>query len=155
VTPAPLIVRATETATVPLAPTLPAVASATASATPTTIPPTEAPTVQTPTMTVARAAPAEDPAPGEPQGTNDLPTYTDVAVLALAESAVLPSGKTFKECVELPPSHEKWPVPVHLYYEGSRRWLVETHVSEVQVEFNEVTATFRTRNFAPPNPGCR
>jgi hypothetical protein len=85
----------------------------------------------------------------------DIPKYTDLAVLALAADAVLPSGKTFRECVELPPSHEKWPTPVHLYYEGNGRWLVETHVSEVQVVFDEATATFRPRNFAPANPACR
>ena len=85
----------------------------------------------------------------------DLPKYTDVAVLALAASAVLPSGLTFRECVELPPSHEKWPSPVHLYYMGNGRWLVETHVSEVQVVFEESTATFKAGNFAPTSPGCR
>jgi hypothetical protein len=62
---------------------------------------------------------------------------------------------TFKQCVEAPPSTEHWPTPVHLYYEGRGRWLVETHVSEVQVEFDEGTGTFSTRNFAPVNAGCR
>lgn|GEM_PF-6017915 len=76
-------------------------------------------------------------------------------MLALAADAVLPSGKTFRECVELPPSGERWPTPVHLYYEGQSRWLVETHLSEVQVVFDEVEGGFSTRNFAPPNPGCR
>ena len=84
---------------------------------------------------------------------NDIPRYSDVAVLALAADALVPSGKTFRECVELP--HEKWPTPVHLYYEGKGRWLVETHVSEVQVVFDEATGTFSPRNFQPLNPDCR
>jgi hypothetical protein len=85
----------------------------------------------------------------------DLPKYTDVEVLALAADARVPSGKTFRDCVELPPSHEKWPTPVHLYYMGAGRWLVETHISEVQVVFDEATATFKAGNFAPTNSGCR
>ena len=84
-----------------------------------------------------------------------MPKYKDTEVLSLAAGAHLPSGLTFKECVERPPSEEHWPVPVHLYYEGLGRWLIETHVSEIQVVFHEATATFTTRNFAPPNPGCR
>ena len=83
-----------------------------------------------------------------------LPRFRDTEVLARAANAVVPSGKTFRECVEAPPSTEHWPTPVHLYYEGNGRWLVETHLSEVQVVFNEATETFTPRNFAPPNPGC-
>jgi hypothetical protein len=125
-TPAPASVTASP-------PTQPAVAAAQPRVTSTPVPPT---------------APA-------PFGPGDVPKYRDTEVLALAAGAHLPSGLTFKECVERPPSEEHWPVPVHLYYEGLGRWLIETHVSEIQVVFHEATATFTTRNFAPPNPGCR
>ncbi len=114
----------------------------------------------TPSAIVAVAQPPRPPAPPIPTATipapgSDLPKYRDTAVLALAADAVLPSGKTFRQCVEAPPSEENWPTPVHLYYEGNGRWLVETHLSEVQVVFDEATGTFSPRNFAPPNPGCR
>jgi hypothetical protein len=99
--------------------------------------------------TIPAAPEAEAPPP------TDLPKYRDVQVLALAADAVLPSGKTFRQCVELPPSTDHWPTPVHLYYEGHGKWLVETHLSEVQVSFDEAVGTFTPRNFAPPNPGCR
>jgi hypothetical protein len=82
----------------------------------------------------------------------DTPRFRDTEVLALAADALVPSGKTFRECVET--ASEKWPFPVHLYYEGNGRWLIETHVQEVQVVFHEATETFTTRNFAPPNPDC-
>jgi hypothetical protein len=91
----------------------------------------------------------------QPAATADLPVYRDVQVLALAAEAVLPSGKTFRECVEAPPSSEHWPTPVHLYYEGNGRWLIETHLSEVQLVFSEDSGRFTPRNFAPPNEGCR
>lgn len=115
----------------------------------------EAPT-SSPAFTAASgraAVPAATSTPAKAPIT-DTPKYTDLAVLNLAAAARLPSGRTFRECVELPPSHEKWPTPVHLYYEGNGRWLVETHISEVQVVFDEATATFTARNFQPPSLAC-
>jgi len=143
----------TSTASVARDATVPPVASAE----PGTATPASSASAMTP-VSVPRPSPTSPAPPTPPPASGpvtDLPAYTDIAVLALAANAILPSGMTFRECVELPPSHEKWPTPVHLYYEGKGRWLVETHVSEVQVVFDEATATFKPRNFAPSNPGCR
>ena len=85
----------------------------------------------------------------------DIPKYNDVAVLALRTDAVTPLWEDVPGVRRTAASHEKWPTPVHLYYEGKGRWLVETHVSEVQVVFDEATASFAPRNFAPVNPACR
>lgn len=112
-------------------------------------------TGSTPTLAPRPMTQAVAPVATSPIPVSDIPKYTDVAVLALAADALLPSGRTFRECVELPPSHERWPAPVHLYYEGKGKWLVETHVSEVQVVFDEATASFSGRNFAPTSPECR
>ncbi len=98
--------------------------------------------------------PAATPAPSPTAAASDVPKYTDVAVLALAADARLPSGKTFRQCVELPPEGKPWPSPVHLYYAGRGKWLVETHLGEVGVVFDEATATFKTANFASLNPEC-
>ncbi len=84
-----------------------------------------------------------------------LPRFSDLAVLKLAAGARLPSGLTFQECVDLPPAPEKWPFAVHLYYMGGGRWMVETHISEVQVIFDEATETFTPGNFEPLSPACR
>ncbi len=98
--------------------------------------------------------PAATPTPSPTAAAPDVPKYTDVAVLALAADARLPSGKTFRQCVELPPEGKPWPSPVHLYYAGRGKWLVETHLGEVGVVFDEATATFKTANFASLNPEC-
>ena len=140
---------------------------------PTEQPPTETPTLPA-TIDPTSAVPAPNPAgngpaprvappvvvppvitptPG-PQPITDLPKYKDVQVLAMAADVVLPSGRTFKECVELPPTGQRWPFPVHLYYEGKGRWLVETHISEIQVHFVEATSSWEQGNFNPPNPAC-
>lgn len=139
----------------------------------TALAPTEQPTTETPPLPAAidpePTVPAQKPAlsgpapriappvitptPG-PQPITDLPKYKDVQVLAMAADVLLPSGRTFRECVELPPTGERWPFPVHLYYEGKGRWLVETHISEIQVHFVEATASWEQGNFNPPNPAC-
>lgn len=116
--------------------------------------PEETSVLSAPTATPRPMTQVVAPAPTWPIPVSDIPKYTDVAVLALAADFVLPSGRTFRECVELPPSHERWPSPVHLYYEGKGKWLVETHVSEVQVVFDEATGLFSGRNFAPTSPEC-
>ena len=85
---------------------------------------------------------------------SDFPKYEAIQVLMFAGNARLPSGYTFRECMELPPVGDGWPGAVHLYYEGRGRWLVETHVSDVQVVFDEATGTFSVRTFAPANAAC-
>ena len=108
----------------------------------------------------ARAQPTASPATSPPPGATpagpvtDLPAYSDVQVLALAADARLPSGLTFAQCVALGPNGAHWPVPVHLYYEGHGKWTVETHDGEVGVEFDEATATFRVKHFAPAASEC-
>lgn len=113
----------------------------------------------TATVGPARTASLPQPTPIPPTATaaasSDLPIYKDTQVLAMAASVVLPSGKTFEQCVALGPHGARWPVPVHLYYEGKGKWLVETHLSEVQAEFDEASATFRVKHFAPEANECR
>ena len=94
------------------------------------------------------------PTPAPPTAAADLPRYRDIEVLAMAANAVLPSGLTFRQCMELPPG-EGWPFSVHLYYLGGGDWMVETHVSEVQVVFHEGSGSYVVRNFQPVNPACR
>ena len=113
-----------------------------------------APPPAPPTVPVRNNPPTVAPQLPVPVPTAELPKYRDIQVLALAADAVLPSGYTFRECMNLPPAGEGWPASVHLYWEGNGRWLVETHVSEVQVVFDEATATFSVRNFAPVNAAC-
>ena len=162
----PAAIESTSTAMVP---TLPATATQPVERTLQSTPPDAAdtePTTETSPPASAVSAPqptrpavvAPVPTPtiaSAPVAGTDLPKYRDVQVLAMAADAVLPSGKTFRQCVEAPPSTERWPAPVHLYYEGRGKWLVETHLSEVQVVFDEASGTFSPRNFAPPNEGCR
>ncbi|MEO8541563.1 MAG: hypothetical protein ABI577_17610 [bacterium] len=106
------------------------------------------------------ARPVSQPAPATPTesiGTGpitDLPKLTDVQVLGMAANVTLPSGRTFAECVALGPTGQHWPVPVHLYYEGKGKWLVETHLSEVQVEYDEALESFRVKHFAPESSEC-
>ena len=102
------------------------------------------------------APPATSPQPGATPAAaiTDRPAYSDVQVLALAADARLPSGLTFAQCVALGPNGAHWPVPVHLYYEGHGKWTVETHDGEVGVEFDEATATFRVKHFAPAASEC-
>lgn len=112
------------------------------------------------TVPVAAARPAPPPPPAAaktatPATDTDLPLYKDTQVLAMAASVAMPSGKTFEQCVALGPHGARWPVPVHLYYEGMGKWLVETHLGEVQAEFDEATATFRVKHFAPEGEECR
>lgn len=85
----------------------------------------------------------------------DLPRMTEKAVLAAAAGARMPTGGTFRECVELPPGGEPWPLAIHLYYAGKGAWVIETHLSEVGLVFDEATETFRVTAFNPPNPGCK
>lgn len=142
---------------------------------PTDSPPTASPTPVAPaaasatsggpdlaaTATVAPARPISQPPPataGQPTSTpapiTDLPAYKDTQVLALAAGVVLPSGKTFEQCVALGPNGARWPVPVHLYYEGKGKWIVETHLGEIETEFDEATATFHVKHFAPEASEC-
>jgi hypothetical protein len=89
------------------------------------------------------------------QAGTDIPIYKDTQVLAMAAGVILPSGKTFEQCVALGPNGARWPVPVHLYYEGQGKWLVETHLGEIETEFDEATATFHVKHFAPEAQECR
>lgn len=159
---------------VPAAATPPAVSELPDSARPTAgeppAPPTQETTVEAATVvevgtplapppTVARpaVAPAAPPSPTATTAApiQDLPKYKDLQVLGFAADAVLPSGLTFRQCMDLPPKLEGWPFAVHLYYLGRGDWMVETHLSEVQVVFHEATNSFEVRNFQPVNPGCR
>lgn len=123
-----------------------------------TVPVAQSP--ETPVTQVAVAKPAPQPlptatpAPTEASPITDLPAYSDVQVLSMAASVRLPSGRTFEQCVALGPNGKHWPVPVHLYYEGKGKWLVETHLSEVQVEFDEASASFHVKHFAPEASEC-
>ncbi len=123
------------------------------------VPATSEPAGAQATAAGAGARPVSQPATATPPPTvaatgGDIPLYKDTDVLARAAPVVLPSGKTFEQCVALGPNGKHWPVPVHLYYEGKGKWLVETHLSEVQVEFSEATASFRVRHFAPEASEC-
>ncbi len=105
------------------------------------------------------AAPVAPPAPSAvvtepPASPLDLPRMTEKAVLAAAAGVRMPTGRTFRECVELPPGGEPWPLAIHLYYAGKGAWVIETHLSEVGLLFDEATETFRVTGFNPPNPGC-
>lgn len=114
------------------------------------------------TTAVAPARPISQPPTATPApatattpAATDIPIYKDTQVLAMAAAVVLPSGKTFEQCVALGPNGARWPVPVHLYYEGQGKWLVETHLGEIETEFDEATATFRVKHFAPEANECR
>ena len=113
--------------------------------------PTVASTV--PSRPSHKAAPltADSPVPAV---TPDVPGYTANAVLALSADAVLPSGRTFRECVTAPPNIYPWPSPVHLYYLGAGAWRIETHDSSVGVTFHEATGKFTVAALAPGRPGC-
>lgn len=111
------------------------------------------PISQAPAATPNQAA-QNQATPTSPAVITDLPAYKDTQVLALAASVVLPSGKTFEQCVALGPNGARWPVPVHLYYEGKGKWIVETHLGEVETEFDEASATFRVKHFAPEASEC-
>lgn len=106
------------------------------------------PVSQPPPSTAGPASPTAQAGP-------DLPIYKDTQVLAMAAGVILPSGKTFEQCVALGPNGARWPVPVHLYYEGQGKWLVETHLGEIETEFDEATATFHVKHFAPEAQECR
>ena len=103
---------------------------------------------------VSQPLPSATPTPAEASPITDVPAYSDVQVLSMAASLRLPSGRTFEQCVALGPNGKHWPVPVHLYYEGKGMWLVETHLSEVQVEFDEASASFHVKHFAPEATEC-
>jgi hypothetical protein len=158
------------------APAAPAIATqerkATAAATPTPVRPatgdeaTAAPSPATdvaPTVTVTpgtRSPAARELATPAATGTatpqpvppGDLPRFSATDVLDRSADALLPSGITFRACAET--FGEAWPLVVHLYYEGNGSWLVETHVSEVGVRFNEATETFVTATYPAGRDGC-
>ncbi len=67
-----------------------------------------------PTGPQPQASAPPPPPPQPPPQVADLPRMTEKAVLALAAGVTMPSGKTFRECVELPPGGEPWPLAIHL-----------------------------------------
>jgi len=115
---------------------------------------TEAPSTATPPAATETPVPTPPPSSSPPTAVSDLPAFRDTEVLARAAGATLPSGRTFRECVESAPEGHRWPVPVHLYYLGKGEWIVETHVSEIQVIFTEATATFRVTRYEAVGPAC-
>jgi hypothetical protein len=82
----------------------------------------------------------------------DLPRLSALDVLTRAGSVVLPSGRSFRGCVELP-GEGSWPSPVHLYYLGGGRWRVETHSGDAGLIFDEATESFRVA-VLPNRPSC-
>ncbi len=143
----------------------PAETTTAATSTPAGLPATGAADGTTAATTTAAlpARPASQPPPpstavsasSTAQAGPDLPIYKDTQVLAMAAGVILPSGKTFEQCVALGPNGARWPVPVHLYYEGQGKWLVETHLGEIETEFDEATTTFHVKHFAPEAQECR
>ena len=113
-----------------------------------------APKPSLPPVSTSVAVRASPPPATDPAQSPDLPRYPDTRVLALAAAAMMPTGRTFRECVGALPEKPHWPAAVHLYYAGHGRWVVETHAGEIGVSFDEASAEFRVVSFPPPGGDC-
>ena len=132
----------------------PTASPATATPEPSATRPTAPPPSAGATSQQAVATPRHTATPASAPVQGDVPLFTDVAVLALAADYRLPRGRTFRECVaDVPPPHGGvWPSPVHLYYAGKGKWVVETHEGEVGITFTEATRAFSLRGVDPSYP---
>ena len=82
-----------------------------------------------------------------------LPRSSAFTVVDLSRLVRLPSGKSFSDCVTSGPDGEPWPSAVHDYWVvGTADWVIETHLGDVGIIYDEDRASFRVRNIE--KAGC-